>query len=518
MSIFNEQINSVTLALKEGFNPPEALNRFLVGSNGFFKQVESDIVVIRHKVASVPDLLELQEGATVKIDPIPFKLFLKIRMFFKKIYEEFKTESTICVMQDLSTKKYTLFVPDQVNASTTSNYKLGDSPRFLKELKTKKLIMVCHSHPWASSSTSPSGTDNNDEKEPILYMILSNVEKIPVYYLSTCDGDKRIQVPFFHVWENPIATIFTSAEANAEDSLIVAKLFSKLNVSDILETCVNDVDIPYDKWKKFTSRTLVTNGTGNTGNQWWNNPNYNRGYGFNRGQGTYDWRANQIRQLDPGTSTTVKQTSVLRPMDHDKKKQTVEDKYDFVLRNSSEEVQYSLEAGEYTFHDIDEMYERLQNDTPPTVDDWPDLEDAEDVLNKIFQDNLPQAKERLLIDNFLDEHLNRDICFDIDLSDISDVDKKMICFHYFKNSFQYSYKFAELSNIEKVLGIFQYIDSYENTAITTCFDNFEAAYETMAEYYVGNSLLEEEALKIVKRFDLDTVYENIEKLEMYGAL
>ena len=113
MSIFNEKINSVTLASKDGYKPSDALNKFLIGSNGFFKQVESDIVVIRHKVDSVPELQDLKEGATVKIEKIPFKLFLKIRMFFKKIYQEFKTESTICVMQDLNTKEYSLFVPDQ---------------------------------------------------------------------------------------------------------------------------------------------------------------------------------------------------------------------------------------------------------------------------------------------------------------------------------------------------------------------------------------------------------------------
>lgn len=541
MSIFEEKINSITLALKDGYEPEEALNKFLIGANGYFKQVESDLVTIRHKVTSIPDLENLEEGVKVKIDKIPFQLFLQIRMFFKEIYQEFKTESTICVMQNLSDCKYSLFVPEQRNSGANSNYKLGDSPRFLEELKTKRLVMVCHSHPWASTSVSPSGTDNNDEKEPILYMILSNVEKIPVYYLSTCDQNTRVQVPFFEVWENPIATIFTSAESNANDKEVVARLFAKLNIADILDACVTDVTIPYAEWKSYvtSATTIISGGYGSGYGSSYGSDYSSRSY-YNNFYGDY-YGGHLYQSSYPQTTTFGAQTARQPIFQEDKKKQeiktqqeqtlirpSIEEEYEFVFKMSTDEVRHDLEAGKYTFEQIHNMYSALQDDSrSPTILETSDdtdsyiTDDADDLLNKLFTSYLPRNEENELIDLFLEDHLERDMCIDLDISDLSYSDKKAVCFHYFQQGVQDRYEFEDLSNIEKVLAILQFIDECETPIIRQILCTNHSVghvYEIMSAFYTSTSLEEAAAKQIVDDFNLDQVYDNIQRYELSHPL
>ena len=355
MSIFNEKINTWKFSTDKKYKDT-ALNYYNVAGNGYFKERTSGIVTITSKVDKIPNLPELQEGVTVHVDPIPFEIFNKIRLFFKNVYKDDKTESSAFVLQDNKTKKYEIFIPEQKNSGATSNYEMGSSERFNNEIKSgKTLILVAHSHPWKSSSTSPSGTDNGDEKEPILYMILSNVEEVPVYYLSTCDGDRRIKIDdFFAVWENPLMKSYHMLDDKAKN------LISKsIKTSDILEAFIEDVEIPYEEWRKYIKKDIFESRVTNafkSGSYMLNQEDY-----FHNSNYYHDY-THSLNSAPYGKITTFFPSNGLKKNEtrNETKSVNLDDIYEYVYRNIEDRYREDLESGKLTIPQVKDHYERLK--------------------------------------------------------------------------------------------------------------------------------------------------------------
>lgn len=258
------------------------------------------------------DLPEVEPSITLNIPKIPFHVFELISSFFRIIYMKDKTESTIMVFYNKEEDSFILWVPIQTNAAASSNYKREDDPNYTRMCKENMLVMVAHSHPWAATKgPSPSGIDNSDEKESLIYMILGNVQKTPTYTISTCPNGKRTFLEFQDVFELPEDTLTKEEKINilVEDKKVVLNpvmnVFFKFAteeefdtffqenvdndlVSKIISTSYKDCEdeIPKDWISQCTSTAVVkavnpvTNGyTKNYANSY--NGGYANSYNYN---------------------------------------------------------------------------------------------------------------------------------------------------------------------------------------------------------------------------------------------
>jgi len=177
----------------------------ILAKNGKFQVRQTPVITSIIKDDNIfNELPEMQEGIKLNIPKIPFEIFNYMGTFFKKIYEKEKTESALMVFYNDKDSEFIAWAPEQKISSANVTYKRDDDPEYVKMCTENLLVMVAHSHPWKSTAgPSPSGTDNNDEKESLLYMILGNVEEFPTYTISTCPNGKRTYLSFNDIFEIP---------------------------------------------------------------------------------------------------------------------------------------------------------------------------------------------------------------------------------------------------------------------------------------------------------------------------
>lgn len=233
---------------------------YIVASNGLFEQRKNDLGLFYSKTDKIPNMQEVQEGVFLNIPKIPFDLFNKMIAWFRTIYKKDKTESTFMIFYNEKTGFFP-FIPEQTNAGASSKYLRDDDPVYTELCKNNTLVMVAHSHPWAGTSApSPSGTDNNDEKEAILYLIANNVEGVPNVYCSTCPGGKRMKLSFFDLFENPLL----ERKDIPEDikNLLVSRVTEKEVFTQFLKP--DEFVMPLEWLKKHKTDARTFTGTGTT--------------------------------------------------------------------------------------------------------------------------------------------------------------------------------------------------------------------------------------------------------------
>lgn len=221
--------------------------KYITAANGNFEIRQSQIGTFTSKIDKIPNLKEIDEEIKLSIPKISFDIFTKMIAWFREVYKEDGTEATFMVFYDENEGEFIPFIPKQENTGTNSHYLRDEDEEYKTMAEEKILVMVAHSHPWKGSSRpSPSGTDNSDEKEAILYLIANNVEEIPNVYCSTCPGGNRVTVDFFDIFENP----FLSREDIPEDikELLKPNLTEKFVFEKYLD--VESFEIP----KEWSSR------------------------------------------------------------------------------------------------------------------------------------------------------------------------------------------------------------------------------------------------------------------------
>lgn len=181
---------------------------YVVAKNGPMKVIKNDLGAFVKPVKEIPKLEEVKPGVFLDIPKIPFDVFRQQLAWFKAVYKKDKTESTIMVFYNKATNSFLLWAPKQANTTASSRYKRDEDPDYTQMCKDYTLVMVNHSHPWpGGTSVHPSGIDDNDEKEAMLYMVVGNVEGTPNVFVSTCPDGDRMQLSFFDIYENPLDTL-----------------------------------------------------------------------------------------------------------------------------------------------------------------------------------------------------------------------------------------------------------------------------------------------------------------------
>lgn len=235
------------------------LVKYIVAKNGNFSLRENKVIkAITKYEEKFDNLPEMSEEISFKLPIIPFSLFSDMVSFFKKIYLKDKTESSLFLFHN-EKKGYFLWAPKQLNSGASSKYERDSDPEYTQMCQENTLCMMAHSHPWKSTQTSPSGIDDTDEKDILLYLVVGNVEGIPNVYLSTCPNGKRIKLNFFDFFENPFIETLKTLPKETLD--YVLSNIDKNKVSEIFKQfLVVDTDKVPEEWvaKCKTNQATIT--------------------------------------------------------------------------------------------------------------------------------------------------------------------------------------------------------------------------------------------------------------------
>lgn len=469
MNIF-DNVKKFTYVFSNTNVDNSGLKNYIVGGNGTFEHIESKVISSNIKVDNIVDLPKVNEGVSFKLPMIPFEIFNTLNEWFKRIYKEYKTESTAFVIYNYATKEYELFIPKQTNGGASSKYDMGEDPAYISYIKGKELVIVAHSHPWDSKATNPSGVDDADEKEPILYLILGNVSNNkPTYYFSTILNGERKPVELFDVFENPIISSLNFADIDSQ--MRMSNILTKISKADIFEAFMNDLEIPYDKWKKKCSFNSYSsfNSTFSGYNSNLKKHNYNGYTHYGTGYfSNYDFNDYGYREYFDGNFPEKEKSSKekekkldfvddIEITESNKKTETepsIEEKYEYILTHCEGLDRDGLESGKYSINEVNSMYDDIigQEQYGEDVDENYFYTLIELILHNNNTINLTDYLIEF-IDAFCPELIIEE------LKELKNTELLEIVKNYEKIGYQIEYELAELSYYEKVLYCKHVIDS-----------------------------------------------------------
>lgn len=128
---------------------------YLIGKDGFYIKKENKFFKSLAKIESIPGMTEIKEYCSLnEIEKVPYELIQKTIVFFRKIYDKYKSEAVVLLLHDEN--GWSLHVPTQKVASTSLSYDVAS-----ENFNGKILAGSIHSH--ADFSAFHSGGDSADE-------------------------------------------------------------------------------------------------------------------------------------------------------------------------------------------------------------------------------------------------------------------------------------------------------------------------------------------------------------------
>jgi hypothetical protein len=129
---------------------------YILAKSGMYLKKKVGLIESLTPVKNISILEDIQPYAKMNIPRIPGEDFGKIMSFFKKVYEEYRSEAIVLLYYNSKKESYKIYVPHQkVN---------GASVDYVKSVSIKNHIQVGTIHSHANFSAFHSGTDDNDEK------------------------------------------------------------------------------------------------------------------------------------------------------------------------------------------------------------------------------------------------------------------------------------------------------------------------------------------------------------------
>ena len=137
-------------------------NNLYSGDDGVYRYINNQLYEAVSKVEQVfsGDKID-EELLAIKLPKMPKELFLKIREFFKKIYNKYGSEVAILLWYNFNTDKWEIEVPKQEVTTASVNYKRDE--KLSNDLITKGYLCVGTIHSHGTMSAFHSGTDDDDE-------------------------------------------------------------------------------------------------------------------------------------------------------------------------------------------------------------------------------------------------------------------------------------------------------------------------------------------------------------------
>lgn len=139
-----------------GGSLPQGGNFYIVAKDGIYLSKDTGLIKAVVKVKGIPSLKPIQASAKINLPKIPVETMAKAVMFFRRVYDQHKTESVLLIYYSESENKYRLEAPIQETSYVSASYK-GLS--LLAE--GYKNVGSIHSH--CDFEAFHSGTDRHDE-------------------------------------------------------------------------------------------------------------------------------------------------------------------------------------------------------------------------------------------------------------------------------------------------------------------------------------------------------------------
>jgi len=140
----------------------------VIGGNGMFLVNDNNAHNLTIPISKDNSIKadEIDDGVSFSYPTISFEVYQKALAFFRKVYEEHKSESNVLLVLDRSTplekQEYRMIVPKQKVSSATVDYNDGLEEINNGELGENEFLAgSIHSHP--DFSAFQSGTDHKDE-------------------------------------------------------------------------------------------------------------------------------------------------------------------------------------------------------------------------------------------------------------------------------------------------------------------------------------------------------------------
>ena len=147
--MFNVHIN-------DGMNElPEDDVFYIIAKEGIFLKKKLGVMESIAPVKNISTLQSVATSAKMHIKKMPAVSFAKVVDFFKKVYEEHRSEAVVLLFYQESSKKYRIIPPHQKVLASSIDYNRGIS------IDGWTMIGTIHSH--AGMSAFHSGTDDSDE-------------------------------------------------------------------------------------------------------------------------------------------------------------------------------------------------------------------------------------------------------------------------------------------------------------------------------------------------------------------
>lgn len=146
---------------EHGFEPPTTGTYYLVAKNGIYLHKETKAGNALVPVPGIPWLQQPTMEFQLKLPKIPGLIIGQALTFFRKVWDEHKSEAYVTLFYSQKLNQYRLWCPKQKVSSASVNYDRADQMPF-EERGDWQMCGTIHSH--CNFSAFHSGTDTGDEE------------------------------------------------------------------------------------------------------------------------------------------------------------------------------------------------------------------------------------------------------------------------------------------------------------------------------------------------------------------
>lgn len=172
MSLFNNQAETRI----ESFSTDKKLAYGLF-KNGLWRRIKTPLGIFTHKVNDMPENLGLTKECEIafergtEIPKIPYTIYFEILDFYRKIYQEIKSEVYTCIVWDRSKKDFFIHVPKQTVSG--AEVKFENDPELFNN---PDLVPYCDIHSHNTMNAFFSSGDVKDEVSGRFYGVIGNID------------------------------------------------------------------------------------------------------------------------------------------------------------------------------------------------------------------------------------------------------------------------------------------------------------------------------------------------------
>lgn len=225
---------ALTDLIRYSIGRPESYEKgkpyFVMYSDGVYLQRDVGVALVSEKyeefnMRSIPGLKKGTEGIVYKLPKVPFKYWLMILDFYKKVNDEDKTEASVHIFYHegeldipeeyedykvglLREGNWIVYCPQQVNSSTLTSF--GEDA--LYEWFRRNTVKVIETHSHNTMDAFWSGTDDRNQQDAMYYGVYGLLDTEDKFLMKFVKDGETIDVPVNEVFEFPMVKVRGTVE------------------------------------------------------------------------------------------------------------------------------------------------------------------------------------------------------------------------------------------------------------------------------------------------------------------